>query len=200
MLSVRDIDVFYGDFHAVHDDFIKAAELFPNNPDTLFSLAKVNQQLGEHQVAIEYLKELETLNPGKSEYGEAIAESYFALQDYLAAEGHANRVLQSNARSSRASPSGLQASTALRSETVRGPSARCSGICSCTAACSAWQRQAPTMSCNSRVAARAGTRAFSGSLREAMVLTPGLPTGGSTRERDGHRVRPAFAARCRLDE
>ena len=97
-----DIKVLEKDFHAARDYFIKAAELFPNNPEALFSLAQTNQQLGEHQTAIEYLKELETLNPGKSEYGEAIAESYFALQDYLAAEGHANRVLQSNARSSRA--------------------------------------------------------------------------------------------------
>lgn len=97
-----DVKVQEKDYHAARDYFTKAIELFPGDPDALFSLAVINQQLGEYQAAIQCLREVESIDPGKSIYGETIAESHFAMQDYPAAEEQANRVLQLNARSSRA--------------------------------------------------------------------------------------------------
>lgn len=97
-----DIKVLEKDYHAARDYFTKAHELFPGDPEALFSLAVINQQLGEHQAAIQCLREVETLDPGKTVYAESIAESLFALQDYQAAQDQANRVLQTNAHSSRA--------------------------------------------------------------------------------------------------
>ncbi|MEL7645677.1 MAG: tetratricopeptide repeat protein, partial [Anaerolineaceae bacterium] len=100
--QLGDIKVLEKDYHSARDYFTKANELFPGDPEALFSLAVINQQLGEHQAAIQCLREVETLDPGKTIYAESIAESLFAMQDYQAAEEQANRVLQTDAYSSRA--------------------------------------------------------------------------------------------------
>jgi len=97
-----DIKVQEKDYHAARDYFTKANELFPGDSEALFSLALINQQLGEHQAAIQCLREVEALDPGKTVYGETIAESYLAMQDYQTAEEQANRVLQVNGHSTRA--------------------------------------------------------------------------------------------------
>ncbi len=97
-----DIKIQEKDYHAARDYFTKANELFPGDPEALFSLAVINQQLGEHQAALQCLREVEALDPGKTIYGESMAESYFAMQDYQAAEEQANRVLQANGHSSQA--------------------------------------------------------------------------------------------------
>lgn len=97
-----DVKVQEKDYHAARDYFTKAIELFPGDPEALYSLAIINQQLGEYQAAIQCLRKVETLDPGKTVYAETIAESFLAMQDYPSAEEQANRVLQTDARSSRA--------------------------------------------------------------------------------------------------
>ncbi|MFZ3069554.1 MAG: tetratricopeptide repeat protein [Anaerolineaceae bacterium] len=97
-----DIKVLEKDYHAAKDYFGKATDLFPDNPEALTSLAIINQQLGEHQVAIQCLRKAEELEPENPMYGEAIAESFLARQEYQPALEEADQVLQTHPDSSRA--------------------------------------------------------------------------------------------------
>ena len=76
-----DVKLLEKDFHAAKDYFGKASDLFPENPEALDSLAQINQQLGEHQIAIQCWQKAAQLEPENSEYYVSIAESYLARND-----------------------------------------------------------------------------------------------------------------------
>ncbi|MGV8050256.1 MAG: tetratricopeptide repeat protein [Anaerolineaceae bacterium] len=97
-----DIKVLEKDYHAAKDYFGKAIDLFPDDPEALTSLATINQRLGEHQIAIQCLTKAAELDPQNPLYGESIAESLLAKQDFQAALDQANLVLQDHSTSSRA--------------------------------------------------------------------------------------------------
>jgi len=91
-----DVKLLEKDYFAAKDYFGKATDLFPNNPDALFSLAIINQQLGEHKIAIQCLRKASQLDPGNIAYDEAIAQSLLAKQDYPEAIRQADSVLKAD--------------------------------------------------------------------------------------------------------
>lgn len=91
-----DVKLLEKDYHAAKDYFGKASDLFPGNPEALDSLARINQQLGEHQIAIQCWQKAVQLDPENPEYMLAIAQSYLAKKEIEAAMAEINRTLQSN--------------------------------------------------------------------------------------------------------
>lgn len=89
-----DVKVLEKDYHAAKDYFGKATDLFPTNPEALHSLAIINQQLGEHQIAIQCLRKASQLDPGNIRYDEGIAQSLFARQDLPGAARQADDILK----------------------------------------------------------------------------------------------------------
>ncbi len=74
----------------------KATDLFPSDPEALHSLAIINQQLGEHQIAIQCLRKASQLDPGNILYEEGIAHSLLARQDLPEAVQQADAILKTD--------------------------------------------------------------------------------------------------------
>ncbi len=91
-----DVKLLEKDYHAAKDYFGKATDLFPSNPEALHSLAIINQQLGEHQIAIQCLRKASQLDPGNILYDEGIAESMLARQEYPDAMRQADAILKTD--------------------------------------------------------------------------------------------------------
>lgn len=91
-----DVKLLEKDYHAAKDYFGKATDLFPSNPDALHSLAIINQQLGEHQIAIQCLRKASQLDPGNVHYEEAIAQSLLARQDLPEAIQQTDAILKTD--------------------------------------------------------------------------------------------------------
>jgi len=91
-----DVKLLEKDYHAAKDYFGKATDLFPSNPEALHSLAIINQQLGEHQIAIQCLRKASQLDPGNILYEEGIAESLLARQEYPDAMRQADAILKTD--------------------------------------------------------------------------------------------------------
>lgn len=77
-----DIKLLEKDFHAAKDYFGKASDLLPENPEVLDSLARINQRLGEHQIAIQCWQKAAQLESENPEYYVSIAESHLARNDH----------------------------------------------------------------------------------------------------------------------
>ena len=91
-----DVKLLEKDYHAAKDYFGKATDLFPSNPDALHSLAIINQQLGEHQIAIQCLRKASQLDPGNIRYDEGIAEPLLARQELPESMGQADAILKTD--------------------------------------------------------------------------------------------------------
>ena len=91
-----DVKLLEKDYHAAKDYFGKATDLFPSNPEALHSLAIINQQLGEHQIAIQCLRKASQLDPGNILYEEGIAHSLLARQDLPEAVQQADAILKTD--------------------------------------------------------------------------------------------------------
>ena len=91
-----DVKLLEKDYHAAKDYFGKASDLFPGNPEALDSLARINQQLGEHQIAIQCWQKAVQLDPENPEYLLAIAQSYLAKKEIEPAMVEIDRALQGN--------------------------------------------------------------------------------------------------------
>jgi superkiller protein 3 len=89
-----DVKLLEKDYHAAKDYFGKATDLFPSNPEALHSLAIINQQLGEHQIAIQCLRKASQLDPGNLLYEEGIAQSLLARQELPEAMRQADAILK----------------------------------------------------------------------------------------------------------
>ena len=89
-----DVKLLEKDYHAAKDYFGKAADLFPENPEALDSLARINQQLGEHQIAIQCWQKAAQLEPENPEYYVSIAESCLAKNDIDLATQALNHALK----------------------------------------------------------------------------------------------------------
>ncbi|HQJ33355.1 MAG TPA: tetratricopeptide repeat protein, partial [Anaerolineaceae bacterium] len=89
-----DVKLLEKDYHAAKDYFGKATDLFPSNPEALHSLAIINQQLGEHQIAIQCLRKASQLDPGNILYEEGIAQSLLARQELPEAMRQADAILK----------------------------------------------------------------------------------------------------------
>ena len=83
-------------------EFGKASDLFPDNSHAFDSLSSINQQLGEHQIAIQCWQKAMQVDPTNPTYLESIAESYLARKEFSQAISQANQVLQVEPNSSRA--------------------------------------------------------------------------------------------------
>jgi len=91
-----DVKMLEKDYHAAKDYFGKATDLFPSNPEALHSLAIINQQLGEHQIAIQCLRKASQLDPGNILYEEGIAHSLLAKQELTEAVRQADAILKTD--------------------------------------------------------------------------------------------------------
>jgi len=91
-----DVKLLEKDYHAAKDYFGKATDLFPSNPEALHSLAIINQQLGEHQIAIQCLRKATQLDPGNILYEEGIAQSLLARQELPEAIRQADAILKAD--------------------------------------------------------------------------------------------------------
>lgn len=91
-----DVKLLEKDYHAAKDYFGKATDLFPSNPEALHSLAIINQQLGEHQIAIQCFRKASQLDPGNLLYEEGIAESLLAKQELQKALHQADAILKTD--------------------------------------------------------------------------------------------------------
>ncbi len=91
-----DVKLLEKDYHAAKDYFGKATDLFPSNPEALHSLAIINQQLGEHQIAIQCLRKASQLDPGNILYEEGIAQSLLARQELSDAIQQADAILKTD--------------------------------------------------------------------------------------------------------
>jgi len=80
-----DVKLLEKDYHAAKDYFGKSSDLFPENPEALDSLAHINQQLGEHQIAIQCWQKAAQLEPDNPEYYVSMTESYLARNDNVLA-------------------------------------------------------------------------------------------------------------------
>ena len=89
-----DVKLLEKDYHAAKDYFGKATDLFPSNPEALHSLAIINQQLGEHQIAIQCLRKASQLDPGNLLYEEGIAQSLLARHELSEAMRQADTILK----------------------------------------------------------------------------------------------------------
>lgn len=89
-----DVKLLEKDYHAAKDYFGKASDLFPENPEALDSLAKINQRLGEHQIAIQCWQKAAQLAPENPEYIISMAQSHLARKDYDLAVQEINQVLK----------------------------------------------------------------------------------------------------------
>ncbi|MFA5611661.1 MAG: tetratricopeptide repeat protein [Anaerolineaceae bacterium] len=89
-----DVKLLEKDYHAAKDYFGKASDLFPGNPEALDSLAKINQQLGEHQIAIQCWQKAAQLAPENPEYVVSMAVSHLARKDYDSAVREINHALK----------------------------------------------------------------------------------------------------------
>ena len=89
-----DVKLLEKDYHAAKDYFGKATDLFPSNPEALNSLAIINQQLGEHQIAIQCLRKASQLDPENIHYEEGIAQSFLARQELTEATRQADAILK----------------------------------------------------------------------------------------------------------
>lgn len=89
-----DVKLLEKDYHAAKDYFGKASDLFPENPEALDSLAHINQQLGEHQIAIQCWQKAAQLEPEKPDYHVSIAESYLARNEIDLATQAINQALK----------------------------------------------------------------------------------------------------------
>lgn len=97
-----DVKLLEKDYHAAKDYFGKATDLFPSNPEALHSLAIINQQLGEHQIAIQCLRKASQLDPGNILYEEGIAQSLLARQDLPEAIQQADAILKTDPKNENA--------------------------------------------------------------------------------------------------
>lgn len=88
-----DVKLLEKDYHAAKDYFGKASDLFPTNPEALDSLAKINQKLGEHQVAIQCWQKAHQVDPQNPVYKTSIAESQLARKEFEQAIETADQVL-----------------------------------------------------------------------------------------------------------
>ena len=88
-----DVKLLEKDYHAAKDYFGKASDLFPSNPEALDSLARINQKLGEHAIAIQCWQKAAQLDPNKPDYRISIGESHLASKDYALAIEEAEKVL-----------------------------------------------------------------------------------------------------------
>ena len=91
-----DVKMLEKDYHAAKDYFGKATDLFPSNPEALHSLAIINQQLGEHQIAIQCLRKASQLDPGNILYDEGIAQSLLSKQELPDALRQADAILKTD--------------------------------------------------------------------------------------------------------
>ena len=91
-----DVKLLEKDYHAAKDYFGKATDLFPSNPEALHSLAVINQQLGEHQIAIQCLRKASQLDPGNILYDEGIAQSLLARLELPEAMRQADAILKND--------------------------------------------------------------------------------------------------------
>jgi tetratricopeptide (TPR) repeat protein len=89
-----DVKLLEKDYHAAKDYFGKASDLFPGNPEALDSLAKINQQLGEHKIAIQCWQKAAQLAPENPEYVVSMAVSHLARKDYDSAVREINHALK----------------------------------------------------------------------------------------------------------
>ncbi len=94
-----DVKLLERDYNAAKDYFGKATDLFPTNPEALYSLAIINQQLGEHKIAIQCLQKASQLDPDNLIYDEAIARSLLARQVYQEAIQQADLILKKDPKS-----------------------------------------------------------------------------------------------------
>lgn len=91
-----DVKLLEKDYHAAKDYFGKASDLFPGNPAALDSLARINQQLGEHQNAIQCWQKAAQLEPENPDYILSIAQSHLARKEPELAIHEINRALGRN--------------------------------------------------------------------------------------------------------
>lgn len=91
-----DVKLLEKDYHAAKDYFGKASDLFPSNPDALDSLARINQKLGEHQVAIQCWQKAHQIDQQNPVYMTSIAESHLARREFDRAVEVADQVLFSH--------------------------------------------------------------------------------------------------------
>ena len=91
-----DVKLLEKDYHAAKDYFGKASDLFPGNPEALDSLARINQQLGEHQIAIQCWQKASQLEPENPDYILSIAQSHLARKEPELAINEINRALGRN--------------------------------------------------------------------------------------------------------
>jgi tetratricopeptide (TPR) repeat protein len=89
-----DVKLLEKDYHAAKDYFGKASDLFPGNPEALDSLARINQQLGEHQIAIQCWQKAAQFEPENPEYFVSMAESYLARNDFEQATQAVSKALK----------------------------------------------------------------------------------------------------------
>ena len=88
-----DVKLLEKEYHAAKDYFGKASDLFPENPEALDSLAKINQKLGEHPIAIQCWQKAHQLDPDNPVYQTSIAQSHLARMEFDQAIHLADQVL-----------------------------------------------------------------------------------------------------------